>query len=141
LVLSGHILAKDKRQLAGQLWGLLQCFPASEIQELLQQAHLNKTTWLRPLTTSLTRPNGNLIRILSGHTSSVYAIAISPDGKYLISGSSEFTLKVWDWQTGEVIATFIGDSAILCCAVAPDRLTIVAGEESGRVHFLQLEGA
>jgi WD40 repeat protein len=150
---------------------------------LLQQAHLNKTTWLRPLTSSLTRPDGNLIRTLTGHTDrinaialsangkylisgsddktlkvwdwqtgvevrtltghtkSVNAIALSADGKYLVSSSYDNTLKVWDWQTGEVIATFTGESAIHCCAVAPDRLTIVAGEESGQVHFLQLEGA
>ncbi|MCV3215459.1 WD40 repeat domain-containing protein [Plectonema radiosum NIES-515] len=225
LVVSGHVLAEDKTQLAGQLWGRLQSFAASEIQELLQQAHLNQTTWLRPLTSSLTRPDGNLIitltghlssvnaiafsvdgkylisgssdstlqvwdwqtgvevrtltghiksvnaiafspngkylisgssdstlqvwdwqtgvevRTLTGHTDRVYAIAFSPNGKYLISGSSDSTLQVWNWQTGEVIATFIGDSSIHCCAVAPDRLTIVAGEASGRVHFLQLEGA
>jgi WD40 repeat protein len=62
------------------------------------------------------------------------------DGKYLVSGSRDLTLKVWDWQTRKVIATFTGESAIRSCAVAPNRLTIVAGERSGRVHFLQLEG-
>jgi hypothetical protein len=33
-----------------------------------------------------------------------------------------------------------GDGLIAACAVAPDG-TIVAGEESGRMHFLRLEGA
>ncbi|MGI8504557.1 MAG: NB-ARC domain-containing protein, partial [Hassallia sp.] len=266
LLLSGHILAEDKRQLAGQLWGRLQCFQASEIQQLLQQAKQNQTTWLRPVTASLTTPDGNLIRTLIGHTDSVkaiafsvdgkylvsgsqdstlkvwdwqtgvevrtiqghtnsvdaiafsvdgkylvsgsadktlkvwdwqagvevrtltghtssvlaiafsvdgkylvsgswdktlkvwdwqtgvevrtlsghtyrvYAIAFSVDGKYLVSGSDDNTLKVWDWQTGEVIATFTGDSTIHCCAVAPDGVSIVAGEQLGGVHFLQLEG-
>jgi len=80
------------------------------------------------------------VRTLTGHTNSVYAIAFSVDGKYLVSGSADSTIKVWDWQTGEVIATFTGESAIRSCGVAPDGISIVAGEESGRVHFLQLEG-
>jgi hypothetical protein len=50
------------------------------------------------------------------------------------------TLKVWNWQTGEVIASFIGDGAIYCCAVAPDGVRVVAGDVLGRVHFLRLQG-
>ncbi|HLP92165.1 MAG TPA: hypothetical protein VK184_26690 [Nostocaceae cyanobacterium] len=29
---------------------------------------------------------------------------------------------------------------LTCCAVAPDGVTIVAGEASGRLHFLRLQG-
>ncbi|MEH2218556.1 MAG: hypothetical protein V7K72_15830, partial [Nostoc sp.] len=67
-------------------------------------------------------------------------VAIAPDGKTAVSGSNDNTLKVWDLQTGKEISTFIGESYIYCCAVSPDGLTIVAGEQSGRVHFLRLEG-
>ena len=61
-------------------------------------------------------------------------------GNNLISGSFDNNLKVWDFPTRKVITSFTGDGAINCCAVAPDRLTIVAGEASGHLHFLQLEG-
>jgi len=37
------------------------------------------------------------------------------------------------------IATFIADSGITACAVAPDGKTVVAGERSGAIHFLLLE--
>jgi WD40 repeat protein len=50
------------------------------------------------------------------------------------------TLKVWNWQTGKEITCFTGESAIRCCAIAPDGVTIIAGETSGRLHFLRLEG-
>ncbi|BAY24597.1 WD-repeat protein [Calothrix sp. NIES-2100] len=83
---------------------------------------------------------GKELRTLKGHSSEVCAVAPSPNGKYLISGSLDKTLKVWNWQTGEVIASFIGDGGILCCAVAPDGVRVVAGEDSGRVHFLRLQG-
>ncbi|NMG19293.1 WD40 repeat domain-containing protein [Brasilonema bromeliae] len=68
------------------------------------------------------------------------AVAVTPDGKYVISGSEDNTLKVWNLETGEVIASFTADSALMCCAVAPDGVTIAAGEVTGRIHFLRLEG-
>jgi uncharacterized protein YjiK len=105
LLLSRYVLAEDKRQLAEQLWGRLQCFAIPEIQELLQQAKQNKTTWLRPLTASLTTLGEKLFITLTGHTSFVFAIAFSVDGKYLVSGSDDTTLKVWNWQTGKVVRT------------------------------------
>ena len=83
---------------------------------------------------------GKEISTLTGHNSWVNAVAITPDGKKAVSGSHDSTLKVWDLDTGKEISTFIGDSPISCCAVSPDGLTIVAGEGSGRVHFLRLEG-
>ncbi len=77
---------------------------------------------------------------LTGHTDYVIAVAITPDGKQAISASRDNSLKLWDLQSREVIASFSGESALYCCAVAPDGVTIVAGEASGRVHFLRLEG-
>ncbi|MEW6498129.1 MAG: hypothetical protein AB1589_37355, partial [Cyanobacteriota bacterium] len=76
----------------------------------------------------------------NGHSDSVRAVAVTADGKWAISGSFDNTVKVWNLETGEVIASFTGDGSIYCCAVAPDGVTIVAGEASGRVHFLRLEG-
>ena len=86
-------------------------------------------------------------------------MAIAPDGKTAISGSfdptnlkfwdtksgaffgSEYnTLKVWDLLSGKEVASFSGDTKFECCAIAPDGVTVVAGDRSGRVHFLRLEG-
>ncbi|QHG17634.1 hypothetical protein A6V25_12855 [Nostoc sp. ATCC 53789] len=77
---------------------------------------------------------------LNGHSSYVNAVAVTPNGQQVISASYDNTLKVWNLATGEVIATFAGEGSIDCCAVAPDCMTIVAGDSSGRVHFLRLEG-
>ena len=32
----------------------------------------------------------------SAHSSSVYSVAFSPDGKSIVSGSRDQTIKVWD---------------------------------------------
>jgi WD40 repeat protein len=76
-----------------------------------------------------------LLRTLEGHTHSVNAVAVTNDGSRAISAS-----YVWDLETGEVIGTFSGDGVLYACAVSPDGNTIVAGEASGRVHFLRPEG-
>jgi WD40 repeat protein len=77
---------------------------------------------------------------LYGHTGWVTTVGVTLDSKWVISGSVDNTLKFWDLESREVIASFSGDGALFCCTVAPDGVTIVAGEESGRVHFLRLQG-
>ncbi|MFM6209344.1 MAG: hypothetical protein ACKPEZ_28475, partial [Planktothrix sp.] len=49
------------------------------------------------------------------------------------------TMKVWDLHSGSTVAGFSGDGELLSCAVAPDDVTVVVGEASGRLHFLRLE--
>ncbi|MCC3592960.1 hypothetical protein [Microcoleus sp. PH2017_28_MFU_U_A] len=80
------------------------------------------------------------LRTLIGHTSEVNAVAIAPDGKTAISASLDNTLKIWDLLSGKELASFSGEYGFNCCAILPDGVTVVAGDRSGRVHFLRLEG-
>jgi len=43
----------------------------------------------------------------SGHTSYVYSITFSPDGKQILSGSGDGTVRLWDVSSGKEIAQFI----------------------------------
>ncbi|MFM6254394.1 MAG: WD40 repeat domain-containing protein, partial [Dolichospermum sp.] len=45
-----------------------------------------------------------------GHSDSVTAIAFTPDGKTVISGSDDKTIKTWDLETGEIKMTLEGHS-------------------------------
>jgi WD40 repeat protein len=81
---------------------------------------------------------GQTIRTLEGHTNSVWAVTVTPDGRRAVSASADQTLRLWDLESGNEIATFTGEGPMHSCAFALDGCTIVAGDASGRVHFLQL---
>jgi len=44
-----------------------------------------------------------LIGVLEGHTDRVNSVAFSKDGKHIVSGSDDQTIRVWDAETGEVV--------------------------------------
>eukprot|EP00163_Fabomonas_tropica_P027431 TRINITY_DN5283_c0_g2_i1.p1 TRINITY_DN5283_c0_g2~~TRINITY_DN5283_c0_g2_i1.p1 ORF type:complete len:301 (+),score=47.72 TRINITY_DN5283_c0_g2_i1:342-1244(+) len=56
--------------------------------------------------------NSKCIHTLEGHTDEVYAIAFSPDGRYLASGASDHCLQVWSVADGQLLRTFKGGSGI-----------------------------
>lgn len=47
--------------------------------------------------------------MLQGHTSWVYSVTWSPDGRILISSSQDETIKIWDINTGECLKTLRAD--------------------------------
>ena len=81
-----------------------------------------------------------MVGTLAGHSDLVNALAITPDGRRVISASADHTLRVWNVESGNQIAAFTGEGPMLRCVVAPDGRTITAREKSGRAHFLRLEG-
>lgn len=85
-------------------------------------------------------PTTGEIHSMRGHTRDITAVAVMPNKKFILSASWDNTLKIWNLLSGTLIASFNGESPILTCAASPDEMTIIAGEESGRVHFLRLEG-
>ncbi|MGW1997978.1 NB-ARC domain-containing protein [Embleya sp. NPDC001921] len=50
-------------------------------------------------------PSPALERVLTGHTYAVNAVAISPDGTWLVSAGDDGTVRIWDRTTGTCTAT------------------------------------
>ena len=51
----------------------------------------------------------------------IKALSISPDGRFLVSGSSDNTIKVWDVAQRRVVHSLEGHSGqVLAVAVTPD---------------------
>ncbi|WP_422615955.1 WD40 repeat domain-containing protein, partial [Nodularia spumigena] len=61
------------------------------------------------------------------HSSSVRSVAISPDGKTLVSGGYQ-TIKLWNLETGKENLTLTGHSdSISSVAISPDGKTLFSG--------------
>ncbi len=121
--LSAHILAEKKTQLRSQLYGRLMSHEEPEIKNLLEQIKQKSGLWLCPLTQSLTPPGGPLLRTMEDHMGWVNAIVMMPDGKRMISGSWDKTLKIWDIQAGKVLRILYGHT---------DQVTSVALMSDGK---------
>lgn len=69
-------------------------------------------------------------RTLTGHTDRVIAVAVTRDGQRAAS-SHDQTLKVWELETDEVLATFTCDCRALCCAFSEALKLILARDIAG----------
>jgi WD40 repeat protein len=49
--------------------------------------------------------DGTKIVDFTGHLGSTWGLAVSPDGKYLVSSSDDETVRLWNAKTGELIVT------------------------------------
>jgi WD40 repeat protein len=75
-----------------------------------------------------------------GHPAPIAAVAISSDGR-LAASAAGARLILWDLAGGcAPLCAFTADSALDACALSPDGRSAVAGEASGRLHFLGLRG-
>ena len=66
-------------------------------------------------------------RTLRGHSDYVYCCAFSPDGKSVLSGSRDETLKIWSVSDGSERYTLSGHSArVNACAFSPDGKVVLS---------------
>jgi len=71
-----------------------------------------------------------------GHSSSVWSVVFSPDGKTLASGSSDNTIKLWDMATGKLLKTLAGHSSSVWSVVfSPDGKTLASGSNDKNIKL------
>ena len=82
--------------------------------------------------------------VLQGHTGLVTSVTFSPNGRYIVSGSSDHTIRVWDAQTGTQMGNPLQGhtDSVNSVALSPDGRHIVSGswDQTIRVWDVQTGG-
>lgn len=79
-------------------------------------------------------------RRLLGHSAPVWTVDVIEELGLVVSGSEDSSVRVWGLPTGQTVAAFTGETPLeeVRATVVDGRVTVIAGEVSGRVHVLKL---
>jgi WD40 repeat protein len=74
---------------------------------------------------------------LRGHEAAVNSVAFSPNGKQIVSGSSDRTVRLWDATTGQSIGQPLRghEDEVISVAFSPDSKQIVSGSNDATVRL------
>ncbi len=81
----------------------------------------------------------SFIATFLGHTAAVTCIEITNDNKFIVTGSRDKFIRVWDIETGKVIFLLKGhDDDINCLTISEDNNYIVSGADDHKVKVWNL---
>jgi serine-threonine kinase receptor-associated protein len=69
---------------------------------------------------------GDWIGTLIGHKGAVWQARLSPDAHHAATASADFTAKIWDTYTGELLHTLQHDHIVRAIAYPPDNSDLIA---------------
>src|SRR5919199_1558841 len=76
----------------------------------------------------------------TGHSDSINCIAISPNGKILLSGSEDSTIHLWNLETGKFLACLEEHEAgVKAIALTPDGKMLVSGSQDKTIKLWDLD--
>jgi WD40 repeat protein len=75
---------------------------------------------------------------VEAHEGEINGVLIDRNNKYAVSFSDDCTVKLWRLLDLKLKATYTGDSPMKVCAMGEQKV-IMAGDQSGCLHFLNIE--
>ena len=118
---ASRLLYAANMNLAQQAWDQAAVGRVAELLEECKDSPLHDFEWYY-----WQRQIHQDLRTFRGHLSELWAVAFSPDGQRILTGSGDNTAKVWNVATGQELFTLTSHSdAIKSAAFSPDGLRIV----------------
>ena len=98
---------------------------------------LSPTAWIKVFDAATGRENLSL----KVHGTGVYSVSCSADGKKIVSGNYDGTVRVWNVSTGQELAILRGhDKVVFSVAFSPDGTKIASGGDDGTVRIWGVPG-
>ena len=72
-----------------------------------------------------------VVATFKGHLGLVASLQFSSDGRWLVSGSWDHTIRIWDIERRRMASMRDEERPVWAVAFSPDGLNVVAGEEDG----------
>jgi WD40 repeat protein len=76
------------------------------------------------------------LHVLDEHLDDITSIAVSPDGKYVITASADWTARIWDAYSGDVLQRLLGhEEEVISIAVSPTGKFVVTASDDGTARI------
>jgi len=125
--------APDREFAQGEL-GALAAAAGASVERALRLVYV-------PQAAFRVRPVARCTASIPGHAEAVLAVAFSPDGSQLASGSGDTTVRLWDLATQSPKATLRGHRAwVLVVGWSPDGRLLATGDMDGSVWLWDPHG-
>ena len=80
--------------------------------------------------------DGTLVHTFTGHNDWAMAVAVTPDGQHIISGSEDRTVNVWSVASKNLVSTFTGHTeGVLAVTAMPDGQRILSSSYDKTVRL------